>query len=40
MALDQSNRYVDLKLDEDDLIAGSKHVVHAEGDGRWHDGYG
>src|SRR5210317_2625154 len=29
MALDQSNRYVDLNLDEDELIADGKHVLVA-----------
>ena len=29
MALDQSNRYVDLSLDEDELIADGKHVLVA-----------
>ena len=29
MALDQSNRYVDLNLDEDELIAAGKHVLVA-----------
>ena len=29
MALDQSNRYVDLNLDEDELIADGNHVLVA-----------
>ena len=29
MGLDQSNRYADLSLEEDELIAGGKHILVA-----------